>query len=238
MTAFTTSWDDGHPLDARLADLLAEHGFCGTFYVPHRNSEGRPVLSGTELRRIADRFEIGSHTRDHVRLDRLPARTVEQQIRDGRRSIEDELGKPVSGFCYPGGVHTAALRRAVRSVGFTYARTITNFCIAPPEDRFRVPTTIQLYPHRRVTFVKNFVRGGEWSARALPLAETLRARSLDDALRALLERTVAAGGVFHLWGHSWEIEEQGLWPVLARFLEFAATLIPPAQRTTNHQLYA
>jgi len=32
----TTSWDDGHVLDMRLASLLTHYGFKGTFYIsPH-----------------------------------------------------------------------------------------------------------------------------------------------------------------------------------------------------------
>ena len=48
----TTSWDDGYPADLRVAELLAKHGVAGTFYVPNRNLEGRPVLSEQEIRRI------------------------------------------------------------------------------------------------------------------------------------------------------------------------------------------
>jgi hypothetical protein len=33
----TTSWDDGHPSDLRLADLLHKHSLRGTFYVPPEN---------------------------------------------------------------------------------------------------------------------------------------------------------------------------------------------------------
>lgn len=54
---FTTSWDDGHPLDLRLAELLVTYGFRGTFYVPCRNWQGEPVLSGRELRDLGRGFE-------------------------------------------------------------------------------------------------------------------------------------------------------------------------------------
>ena len=53
---FTTSWDDGHPLDLRLAELLATHGFSGTFYVPRGNREGRPVMTTAELRALTERM--------------------------------------------------------------------------------------------------------------------------------------------------------------------------------------
>jgi SAM-dependent methyltransferase len=33
-TYITTSWDDGHPTDLRVAALLAKYGIAGTFYVP------------------------------------------------------------------------------------------------------------------------------------------------------------------------------------------------------------
>jgi peptidoglycan/xylan/chitin deacetylase (PgdA/CDA1 family) len=64
-TIFTTSWDDGHPLDARMAELLSLHEFQGTFYVPVSNREGLPVLGPEDLRRLGQGFEIGSHTIDH-----------------------------------------------------------------------------------------------------------------------------------------------------------------------------
>ena len=33
-TYITTSWDDGHPLDLRVAELLTKYGLHGTFYIP------------------------------------------------------------------------------------------------------------------------------------------------------------------------------------------------------------
>src|SRR3989304_6864863 len=57
---FTTSWDDGHPLDTRIAELLSRHGFQGTFYMPLSNREGLPVMPPGEMRRLGQEFEIGS----------------------------------------------------------------------------------------------------------------------------------------------------------------------------------
>ena len=73
---FTTSWDDGHPSDMKLAEVLHKHGIAGTFYVPGRvapggccNPDGFDVLAPAELRRLGAEFEIGSHTLDHRSLD-------------------------------------------------------------------------------------------------------------------------------------------------------------------------
>jgi len=42
--------------------------------------------------------------------------------------------------------------------------------------------------------------------------------------------------VFHVWGHSWELEEQGLWGVLEELLRLASDLVPADQRVNNAAL--
>jgi peptidoglycan/xylan/chitin deacetylase (PgdA/CDA1 family) len=233
----TTSWDDGHPLDLRVAELLAKHGFKGTFYVPQRNSEGRPVLDQSELRSLDASFEIGAHTVDHVRLDTLPSTDANRQITESKEQLEQALGHLVAGFCYPGGAHNSKLRNQVKSAGFRYARTVCNFSVRVPTDRFQVPTTIQLFPHQRWTYCKNFARGGSWQSRASVFALSLRHHSLERQLETLL-RHASAHSIFHMWGHSWELEANGLWSVLDAFLRTAAQVVSAPQRVDNRTLYS
>ncbi len=235
--AFTTSWDDGHPLDLQTAEILARHGATGTFYVPCRNAEGRPVLTARELRELAEGFEVGSHTVDHLPLDRLTDRDRRYQIVEGKRRLEHDLGHPVRGFAYPRGIHDAAIRREVRDAGFAYARTIANLGFAAA-DPFRVPTTLQLYPHGRRTYLTNFVRGGAWHVRLGGLASVLAPHELDARVAKLLELAATRGGVFHVWGHSWELQEAGLWGALDRLLARVAEVVPAARRITNAAAYA
>ena len=234
---FTTSWDDGHPLDLRVAELLAKHRMSGTFYVPRRNLEGRSVLSKTELRTLAAQFEIGGHTFDHVRLDTVPASEVDQQVQRIKLAIENEIGNPVAGFCYPGGAHDSPIRESVKRAGFSYARTISNLHTDTPSDRFQIPTTLQLYPHHRYTYLKNFVRRGHWYKRSEMFAIAITSRGTEEALDRMLERATDLGGVFHLWGHSWEIEQLGLWSVLDRFLRDAAAVVAVKNRMSNADAY-
>ena len=229
----TTSWDDGHPLDLRVADLLTRHGFAGTFYVPRANREGLSVMTTGELRTLGTSFEIGGHTIDHVRLIGLSASERDRQLRDGKHRIEDELGRAITGFCYPGGAHDRTVRHAVRAAGFRYARTVTNLSLDPPRDRYKLGTTLQLFPHGRLTYLKNFARRADWRARARPLAICLRGGSLDDCLEQLLRFAAQHGGVFHLWGHSWELESHGLWGTLERFLRVASGLVAREHRLPN-----
>lgn len=233
MTLVTTSWDDGHPLDLRVAELLAKYGFRGTFYVPRRNREGRSVLSRRELALLGSGFEIGGHSFDHIRLTSVPPDEAARQVRAIKDAVENELGRSIAGFCYPGGAHDAAIRALVRAHGFRYARTIENLWLAPARDPFQLPTTLQLYRHPRSTYLKNLARGRHFLTRAPGARVVLRGHALGDVLRVLLDRAVAAGGVFHLWGHSWELEEHDLWGELESFLAYARDRVPPAQRVDN-----
>src|SRR5262245_15905834 len=72
----TTSWDDGHPADLRVADLLDKHGLKGTFFIPCSNSEGRSVMCSSDVAELGRRFEIGGHTQNHVSLTEIAPRAA------------------------------------------------------------------------------------------------------------------------------------------------------------------
>ena len=111
----TTSWDDGSPLDARLADLLDRVGVRGTFYVPGQDA-GAPRTDGARLRDLMARgHEIGSHTRNHVRLHRLPLADAQHEIETGRADIEQLIGTAIGSFAYPGGECTGQAVAAARA---------------------------------------------------------------------------------------------------------------------------
>lgn len=233
---FTTSWDDGHPLDLKLADLLARHGFAGTFYVPLHNREGLPVLGDAELRRLAQGHEIGSHTQDHCYANQVSPADWVSQVRQGKAGLEQRLGQPVPGFCYPGGKFNRRARQVVVDAGFAYARTTVNLQLQPGSDRFALPTTLQFYPHAASVLLRNWLRQGQWRVRGANLHKLASAPRLHGRLLALLHQALAQGGMFHLWGHSWELDRHGLWAELDTFLAEAAQLVPAAQRGVNAQL--
>lgn len=232
---FTTSWDDGHPLDLKLAGLMARHGIAGTFYCPLRNVEGLPTLDAGGLRALASPLcEIGGHTLDHAYATRMPADAWAAQVRDGRDALEQLLGHRVAGFCYPGGKHPGPCRRIVAEAGFSYARTVQNFCLQPGSDPFLVPTTLQVYAHSSQVLLRNLASGGDWLRRAPVALATLRRGDLLSRLEALLDLACAQeGAVLHIWGHSWEIEATGQWDLLDRFFHMVAERVPGERRATN-----
>src|SRR2546430_1752338 len=113
MIYVTTSWDDGHKLDMRLATLLKKHGIKGTFDITQ------------------DVFELPTtfHTYAHY----------------------SDLHKILS---------------------------FSNFSLI------------------------NFKKYWDWEKLAM----------------ALFDRTCQTSGIFHLWGHSWEIEKNNGWQKLENIL--------------------
>jgi len=235
---FTCSIDDGHPLDLKTAELLEKHGLYATFFIPIRNCEGDSVLGVTGIRQLARRFEVGSHTYDHRYLKTIDVWQAYHQINDGKKRLEDVVGARVNGFCYPGGRYRRRDVELVKACGFTYARTTMNLCFDAGEKPFEIPTTIQFYPHDRAVYLRNFVGSGNWFNRTTGLRLALVHEDWIRRLYAMFDHACRTGGVFHLWGHSKQIEQLAAWRQLDDFLRHVASSIPRTACMTNEQLAA
>lgn len=236
MARFTMSIDDGHPLDLQMAALLDRHRIRATFYLPLENAEGLPVLTPPAMRELARSFEIGSHTRSHRFLTTLNAADTWRQINEGKQMLEDCIGGPVRGFCYPGGQFRRIHRLQVRAAGFGYARTTQNLRLDAGSDAFRMPTSAQFYPHSRAILLRNFVSQRSWWTRMGAMRAALAEPDWLTRLQRLLELAIARKGVFHLWCHSVDIERLQLWTVLDDFLQRVADKFDPSARVCNGEL--
>src|SRR5208282_826544 len=232
----TTSWDDGHPLDMRVAELLVKYGLQGTFYVPR--SSQTPVMDRSQIRELSKFFEIGAHTLEHVLIDRLSDREARVQLSGSREWIEGLTGRNCRVFCFPGGKFRNRQLQLVREAGYQAARTVELLSTVSPrrvDGLCLVPTTIQVFPHGPYAYAKNALK--RLSAPAMYwLRRLLLSRDWLTLAKAFFLQTVQHGGVFHLWGHSWEIEEQGQWQSLESFLAFAGTHLKGARCVTNGEL--
>lgn len=233
---FTCSIDDGHPLDLKAAALLDKHGLHGTFYLPIRNCEGESVMANGEIRELARRFEIGSHTRDHCYLKNIDVWQAYEQVAQGKKLLEDVLGQEVSGFCYPGGRYRRRDVGLVRSCGFRYARTTMNLCFDAGTHPFEIPTTIQFYPHDRSVYLRNFATSGHWLRRQDGLLLALQKQDWIARLYALFDFACERQGVFHLWAHSTQIEQLEAWGAFDALLGHIAAHVPVRNRVSNAQL--
>jgi peptidoglycan/xylan/chitin deacetylase (PgdA/CDA1 family) len=210
----TTSWDDGHELDLRLASELAAHGMAGTFYVAPRCREipSAKRLGPGALRELAEGHEIGAHTLTHPRLTELPTQRARSEILQGKDEVEHSIGRSVTSFCYPYGAYGEDHPDMVRSAGFTVARTVDRFCTGAPTDLLRMGTSVHAYRH--LTDGPQVLRWARSPRQVVALW-----RNWDLLGRRLFEEVQSNGGAFHLWGHSWEIDANDDWRRLRSVLD-------------------
>jgi hypothetical protein len=119
----------------------------------------------------------------------------------------------VTSFAYPGGEYGRCHLALVRDAGFDVGRTVRRFCTALPHDLLQVDTTVHAYRHW-----KDLPAISRTSA-FRPGTTASRFWSWDTLAIDLFDRTLEDGGVFHLWGHSWEIEARREWNRLERVLD-------------------
>lgn len=232
----TTSWDDGDPLDYRVAELLAKYDIPGTFYVPCNNLEGRPVIGKQSLRELSRQFEIGSHTLDHQPVDGKNLDEIRHQVVSGKHELEKLLGQGVDLFCYPGGRNHVQSREIVRNAGFKAARTTADFNLQLSGDPYLIPTTAQFKPRSLRSFAFNFLKWGNYSRRLPMLTAAFTRKTLISQLHTMLDMALEKGGIFHLWGHSYQIEDLGLWGEMEEFLKLLGEKIPRENRLFNGDL--
>jgi peptidoglycan/xylan/chitin deacetylase (PgdA/CDA1 family) len=219
VTFVTTSWDDGDCADLKLAELLRSKGIPGTFYIPIKYRE-RP-LSHSDLRALASEgFEIGAHGWTHKFLWRLSAEEVSQEVRPCKKALEDILGREVEMFCYPAGRYDANAIRALQEAGYKGARTVRMLATRPTLNTFKMPTTLQAYPHAPFTYLKNIGRARSLESLRSCFVQMPRLGRWGDLGKDLFDEVLKEGGVWHLYGHSWEIEKHGLWNDLRELLDY------------------
>lgn len=225
----TTSWDDGHQCDLRLAELLKSHGLSGTFYVSPSCSEfdKRDLLTEQQIHDIGREFEVGSHTLTHPRLPDIPIEDAVEEITSSKQQLEDVTGKCVTSFCYPYGAYNPVHRDVVRDAGYLFARTVSRyeFDLRSPLD---APTSIHAYNHW--TDLWKMAKFSRFN-----VSEFLQYRHWDHLSDAMFDYVLEAGGIYHLWGHSWEIDEHDDWRQLDKALGYLSGR-PGVTYLTNGQL--
>ncbi len=207
----TTSFDDGHPCDLRVAEILRAHGLTGTFYVAWNHPRG-PEIGVEDLRALASAgLEIGSHTFSHRLLVGRPAAEILDDLRRSKDVLEQAIGAPVTSLSYPEGSFDARVRAAAKEAGFALARTTVAFRTARAFDPYRMPVSVLFARQGRRGHVRHALRDGNLTGL---LAWHRLARLEVDPVRLariLFDAVLQHGGTFHLSARSWEIDRDGLW---------------------------
>lgn len=227
----TTSWDDGHPADRRLADLLGKYNLKATFYVPQQNPENQ-VMKEDEIAGLGRHFEIGGHTLRHRNLKSLSPSDAYAEIDGSFKWLKELLQKDPVSFCPPFGAYSQSSLAAIYAAGFKVVRTVE--LLSPDQRTGLIPTTIQMYDHAPLTLFKHLVKRG----RVRNLRLWIGSHFAADTLRLVnhyLEHIAENGGTLHVWGHSWEIEKNQYWKRLERIFS-AISMLPGFTYVENGQL--
>lgn len=205
----TTSWDDGHKFDLKLADLLNKYGIKGTFYVSPFYLKDK--LTGDEIRELSKIHEIGAHTLTHTDLTSISMNMAEKEIKGSKTFLENILGCEVRMFCYPKGRYNQRVKEIVKKFGFLGARICEGGIFKLPEDPYEWGVTLHASNGSPFMTLKIWIKL-KVSARVL----------LDWEYRAklLFNLFLQQGGVYHLYGHSWEIAKNREWAKLERVLRY------------------
>lgn len=155
-----------------------------------------PINSwGFEHLHVYKNHRVGAHTVSHPSdLKLLDDVASKNEIFSSKDMLEQALGYPVTSFCYPRGRYSSREVEYVKQAGFEEART-TTVLKTDYQNAFKKPTTVHMYPKRKE------YEGSNWNVVAKDILKN-------------------DPQYFHIWGHSWEIEEWRQWGAFERFLIF------------------
>lgn len=234
----TTSWDDSCPQDLRVAELLRSRGLTGTFYAPLKGYRGTETLSGADLRGLCDSgFEIGAHSVSHLSLRHLRSKELNHEVTACKYQLQECLGREIKMFCYPNGFYNRDVVEAIRRAGYLGARTCHMLSIDPEMRNFEMPTTIQAFPHSLSRYLRNLGRSGNIPLLWCYITKLSRFGNWVDLGKHLFDTMLEQGGIWHIYGHSWELEQLKLWRDLETMLDHVANH-PRVRYTTNGALLA
>lgn len=218
MVKVSFSWDDGSPYDIKLAKLFEKYEIPCKLFVPNKNVEGRDVLSPIEIKQIKSPYvSFGGHTENHIYLDSIPFGTAMQEINNNKKYLEDILGTEITDFCFPGGKYTNKLLCALQK-DFKTVRTAQTGCSCFA-GYLRRPF-FHFYPRGCKSLILNVIRNVDKSIIPLLFA-SLKTQNYFNLLDEFIKVVDFKPQEYdlHIWGHSWEIEEIGLWNQLENFLK-------------------
>lgn len=197
------SFDDATIQDVRVAELMKKYQIETIFYWPAKpemcnEPNGRTSLSTDQMLEISKDFEIGSHTITHPLLTRIAPEEAETEIVESKRLLEQMLDQPINSFCYPRGYSNPAIQEMVVNAGYDNARSTLVGYVHETENRFFEQTAVHVACDRKE------YAGLDWFDYGIKLFEI--AKKVPDSL-------------FHIWGHSWEIDKNNQWDRFEQFLK-------------------
>lgn len=187
--------------------MLREYGLRATFYISPQNREFAQddLLSLEEIKDIGSEFEIGAHTLTHRNLPMISPQEAQREIVGCKDMLEQITGSAVNTFCYPRGAYRALHVQLVKGAGYRYARTVRRYSF-DMINPYEAGTSLHIHSHRSLFELRRTAL----FAKFRPI-EAWRFLDWETLGRAMFEYVLQEGGLFHIWGHSWEIDRNNEW---------------------------
>ncbi len=140
-------WDDAVVTDIRLVQLLKRYSAKSTFNInpglahPNARQAGNYVFRGIfrvdrltieEMIDVYEGFCIAGHSMTHPNLPDLDEKTLKDELTICKDFISEKFKQEKCGFAYPCGRYNDAVKEAISSAGYAYARTTVNVADALP----------------------------------------------------------------------------------------------------------
>jgi peptidoglycan/xylan/chitin deacetylase (PgdA/CDA1 family) len=172
------TFDDGFKSQLAAAEVLDEADLRATFYVNSGTIEFPAYMTLTQLQGlISQGHEIGGHTIDHEPLEGMDLDEIEHQVCDDRAALA-RIGIPVQNFAYPHGAQDDDVVRLVQGCGYNSARGVSGLYVGDNDCESCPPVEDLALADFR------------WAIRT---GENVNAEMDQDALRAPVQRAIAAG---------------------------------------------
>ncbi|GAB4505424.1 MAG: hypothetical protein Fur0043_24190 [Anaerolineales bacterium] len=102
--------------------IMQKYGLTGVVYIVgnYMNTDG--YLSAEQIKELAAAgWEVGSHSRSHRELPKLPPEVQREEIVQARIDLQEATGSPVTTFAYPFGLMNNAVGSYVHFAGYIAA---------------------------------------------------------------------------------------------------------------------
>ena len=226
--AVTLSYDDGCKDDIRFSETICAHGLKCTFNINSgfiAEKEGDWHLTREQIKKylIDTGNEIAVHGKNHRALGKVTPVDGIRDVLECRTELEQEFGMIIRGMAYPdsgitrfeNGADYADIKHYLKDLGIVYSRTLGG-----DNDSFALPT--------------------DWHA-WMPTAHHTNPELfgyIDKFLNEPMSSYNASQtpGLFYLWGHSFEFENNKNWDLLDKICS-ALSNKPDVWYATNIEIY-
>jgi peptidoglycan/xylan/chitin deacetylase (PgdA/CDA1 family) len=116
------TFDDGHISNYLASSLLAEdYDSTADFFVNSNNVGSKNFIGWSKLREMDSwGMSIQSHSADHIYLSDLSYAEQKNQLETSKKTIEDNIGKPVSILAPPGGRYNDDTIKLCHELGYKH----------------------------------------------------------------------------------------------------------------------